>query len=118
MRSRPASSEITDGSGLSKDDRLSARTLAIVLRAAWHDFEVGPEFVDSLKIIGGEPWKLRVKDPNLSRRIRCKTGHLSGVVSVCGYLQTPDGKLRVFAIILNGDANDDDVWEMVSHWAN
>ncbi|MBP1625871.1 MAG: D-alanyl-D-alanine carboxypeptidase [Holophagaceae bacterium] len=109
---------ITDGSGLSKDNRLSARTLAIILRAAWHDFEVGPEFVDSLKIIGGEPWKLRVKDANLSRRIRCKTGHLSGVSSVCGYLQTPDGSLRVFAIILNGDAKEDDIWETVSRWAN
>jgi D-alanyl-D-alanine carboxypeptidase/D-alanyl-D-alanine-endopeptidase (penicillin-binding protein 4) len=109
---------ITDGSGLSKDNRLSARTLAIVLRAGWNDFEVGPEFVDSLKIIGGEPWKLKVQDPNLTRRIRCKTGHLTGVSSVCGYLQAPDGRLRVFAIILNGEAKEDDLWEMVSRWAN
>ena len=109
---------LTDGSGLSKDDRLSARTLAIVLRAAWNDFEVGPEMVGSLKIIGGEPWKLHIKDPNLARRIRCKTGHLSGVTSVCGFLQTPDGKLRVFAIILNGPCEEEDAWELVSRWAN
>jgi len=109
---------LTDGSGLSKDDRLSARTLAIVLRAAWNDFEVEPEMVGSLKIIGGEPWKLHIKDPNLARRIRCKTGHLSGVTSVCGYLQTPEGKLRVFAIILNGPCEDTDAWELVSRWAN
>jgi D-alanyl-D-alanine carboxypeptidase len=89
-----------------------------VLRAAWNDFEVGPEFVSSLKIIGGEPFALHVKDPNLSWRIRCKTGHLTGVNSVCGYLQTPDGKLRVFALILNGNANDEDAWSMVSLWAN
>ena len=93
-------------------------TLAIVLRAGWNDFEVGPEFVDSLKIIGGEPWRLKVQDPNLARRIRCKTGHLTGVSSICGYLQAPDGKLRVFAIILNGNAKEDDLWEMVSRWAN
>ncbi len=37
---------LTDGSGLSKENRLSARTLAIVLRAAWNDFEVGPEMVE------------------------------------------------------------------------
>ena len=55
----PEAIRITDGSGLSKDNRLSARTLATVLRGAYHDFEVGPEFVSSLKIIGGEPWKLR-----------------------------------------------------------
>ena len=109
---------ITDGSGLSKDNHLSARTLAVVLRAAWHDFEVGPEMIGSLKIIGGEPFRLHIKDPNLARRIRCKTGHLSGVTSVCGFLQTLDGKERVFAIILNGDCSEADAWELVSRWAN
>nr|WP_320132789.1 D-alanyl-D-alanine carboxypeptidase [uncultured Holophaga sp.] len=117
----PESISLVDGSGLSKDDRLSARTLAIVLRAAWNDFEVGPEFVDSLKIIGGEPWHLKHLSPEtlrrLTRRVRCKTGHLNDVVTVCGYLQKPDGGLRVFAILLNGKAEDDDIWEMVSHWA-
>ena len=109
---------ITDGSGLSKENRLSARILATVLRAAWNDYEVGPEFVASLKVIGGEPWALSVKDPSLARRIRCKTGHLAGVNSVCGYLQSPKGKLRVFAIILNGDVQNEDVWSMVARWAN
>jgi D-alanyl-D-alanine carboxypeptidase/D-alanyl-D-alanine-endopeptidase (penicillin-binding protein 4) len=109
---------LTDGSGLSKENRLSARTLAIVLRGAWNDFEVGPEMIGSLKIIGGEPWKLHIKDPNLARRVRCKTGHLNGVTSVCGLLQTQDGRLRVFAIILNGPCDEGDAWELVSRWAN
>lgn len=114
----PEAIQITDGSGLSKENRLSARTLAIILRGAYHDFEVGPEFVSSLKIIGGEPWKLKIKDPNLTRRIRVKTGHLDRVTSLCGYLQTFDGKVRVFAILLNGPCHDEDVWEQVSRWAN
>ncbi|MBI1754186.1 MAG: D-alanyl-D-alanine carboxypeptidase [Acidobacteria bacterium] len=109
---------ITDGSGLSKDNRLSARTLAIILRGAYHDFEVGPEFVASLKVIGGEPWKLRMKDPNLTRRVRVKSGHLDRVTSLCGYLQTLDGQVRVFAILLNGPSQDEDIWEQVSRWAN
>lgn len=110
--------KITDGSGLSKENRLSARTLAVILRGAYHDFEVGPEFVTSLKIIGGEPWKLKVKDANLTRRVRVKTGHLDRVNSLCGYLQTPNGRVRVFAILLNGPCQDEDVWEQVSRWAN
>jgi D-alanyl-D-alanine carboxypeptidase/D-alanyl-D-alanine-endopeptidase (penicillin-binding protein 4) len=119
----PETIRITDGSGLSKDNRLSARTLAIVLRAAYHDFEVGPEFVSSLKIIGGEPWrqKLRMKEHEkdlLTRRVRAKSGHLDRVTSLCGYLQTPDGQVRVFAIVLNGPARDEDVWEQVARWAN
>ena len=115
---KPEQIGLVDGSGLSKDDQLSAKTLAIILRGAYHDFEVGPEFASSLKVIGGEPFKLRIKDPNLARRVRVKTGHLSGVSSACGYLQTPDGKLRVFAILLNGNCQENDVWEQVSRWAN
>jgi D-alanyl-D-alanine carboxypeptidase/D-alanyl-D-alanine-endopeptidase (penicillin-binding protein 4) len=114
----PEAVGITDGSGLSKDNRLSARTLAIILRGAYHDFEVGPEFVSSLKIIGGEPWRLKLKDANLTRRVRVKTGHLDRVTSVCGYLQRLDGQIRVFAIVLNGPSGDEDVWEQVSRWAN
>lgn len=114
----PDQVSITDGSGLSKENHLSARTLAIVLRAAWHDFEVGPEFVASLKTIGGEPWATKIKDPNLARRVRCKTGHLNEVESVCGYLQLPDGQLRVFSILLNGPATLEDVWAQVTRWAN
>lgn len=110
--------QITDGSGLSKANRLSARTLAIVLRAGYHDFEVGPEYVASLKVIGGEPWKLRIKDPNLARRLRVKSGHLDQVDSLCGYIQMPDGRVRIFAILLNGPATDEDIWPQVSRWAN
>lgn len=118
----PEAIQITDGSGLSKENRLSARTLAIILRGAYHDFEVGPEFVSSLKVIGGEPWKLRKPGANLmrqlTRRVRVKTGHLDRVVSLAGYLQTLDGQVRVFAIVLNGPCGDDDVWDQVSRWAN
>jgi D-alanyl-D-alanine carboxypeptidase/D-alanyl-D-alanine-endopeptidase (penicillin-binding protein 4) len=109
---------ITDGSGLSKDNRLSAKTLVTVLRAGWHDFEVGPEFVASLKVQGGEPWTLSWKDADLVRRVRYKTGHVNDVTSMCGYLQAPNGKLRVFAVILNGKSRNEDVYSMVSTWAH
>ena len=114
----PDQVKLTDGSGLSKENRLSAQTLAIVLRAAWFDFEVGPEFVSSLKIIGGEPFKLRHKDANLARRVRVKSGYLDNVRTLCGYLQMPDGRWRVFAILLNGATTEDDLWDQVSRWAN
>ncbi|HJW32824.1 MAG TPA: D-alanyl-D-alanine carboxypeptidase [Holophagaceae bacterium] len=109
---------LTDGSGLSKENRLSAQTLGIVLRGAWFDFEVGPEFVSSLKIVGGEPFKLRHKDENLARRVRVKSGYLDLVRSLCGYIQMPDGRWRVFAILLNGVTKEDDIWDQVSRWAN
>ena len=114
----PEAIQITDGSGLSKDNRLSARTLAIILRGAYHDFEAGPEFVTSLKVTAEKPWKLREKDGNLTRRVRVKTGHLDLVNGLCGFIQTLDGQVRVFAILLNGPCRDEDVWDQISRWAN
>jgi len=113
----PSEIQITDGSGLSKSNRLSARTLSTILRAGWHDFEVGPEFVSSLKYIGGEPFT-NIKDPNLTRRVRCKTGHLNDVDSMCGFIHMPDGSIRVFAILLNGPCTRDDVEYVLKLWAN
>jgi len=114
----PSEIQITDGSGLSKLNRISAKTLSTILRAGWHDFEVGPEFVSSLKYVGGEPYEISIKDPNLTRRVRCKTGHLNDVDSMCGFIHMPDGKLRVFAIILNGPCTREDVEHVLKLWAN
>jgi D-alanyl-D-alanine carboxypeptidase/D-alanyl-D-alanine-endopeptidase (penicillin-binding protein 4) len=114
----PGEIQITDGSGLSKLNRISAKTLTTILRAGWHDFEVGPEFVSSLKFIGGEPYGTSLKDPNLRRRVRCKTGHLTDVDCMCGFIHMPDGDVRVFAILLNGPCTKEDVEYVLKLWAN
>lgn len=114
----PEQVSLTDGCGLSKQNRVAARTLATVLRTAWFDFEAGPEYISSLKVMGGEPFKLRHKDANLDWRLRVKSGYLADARSLTGYIQMPDGRLRVFAVILNGDSKEDDLWEQVSRWSN
>ena len=114
----PGQLSLTDACGLSKQNRISARALATVLRAAWFDFEAGPEYISSLKVQGGEPFKLRHKDANLDWRLRVKSGYLADARSLAGFIQMPDGRLRVFTIILNGDSKEDDIWDQVSRWAN
>ena len=115
----PEQLQLTDACGLSKQNRIAARTLATVLRAAWFDFQAGPEYVASLKVIGAEPFKLRKhKDADLvADRLRVKSGYLDGARSLAGYLQMPDGRVRVFAIILNGESKDEDIWEQVARWS-
>lgn len=116
----PDQLQLTDACGLSKQNRISPRVLAAVLRTAWFDFQAGPEYIASLKVIGGEPFKLRKhKDGDLvADRLRVKSGYLDGARSLAGYLQAPDGRVRVFAIILNGPSKDDDIWEQVARWVN
>jgi D-alanyl-D-alanine carboxypeptidase/D-alanyl-D-alanine-endopeptidase (penicillin-binding protein 4) len=114
----PDQLSLTDACGLSKQNRIPARTLAAVLRTAWFDFESGPEYIASLKVQGGEPFKLRHKDANLAWRVRVKSGYLADARSLAGFIQMPDGRMRVFTIILNGDSKEDDIWDQISRWAN
>jgi len=116
----PDQLQLTDACGLSKQNRIAARSLATVLRTAWYDFQAGPEYISSLKVIGGEPFKLRKhKDGDLvADRLRVKSGYLDGARSLTGYLQIPDGRVRVFAILLNGPSKDEDIWEQVARWSN
>ena len=114
----PSQIAITDGSGLSKANRLSAKTLSTILRSAWFDFEVGAEYISSLKIEGGEPFKMRHKDPELTRRLRMKSGYLNNTRSLTGYLQLKNGDIRVFAIILNGPSSEEDLWAPIERWAD
>ena len=51
----PDSLSLTDACGLSKQNHIAARTLATVLRTAWFDFESGPEYISSLKIMAASP---------------------------------------------------------------
>lgn len=118
LKLSPAQIAIVDGSGLSKDNRLSAKTLVTILRAAWFDFEVGPEYISSLKIEGGEPFKLRRNDPELTRRLRMKSGYLNQTRSLTGYLQLKNGDIRAFAVILNGPSTEEDLWDVIERWAD
>ena len=115
LKLSPAQIAIADGSGLSKDNRLSAKTLVTILRAAWFDFE---EYISSLKIEGGEPFRLRRNDPELRRRLRMKSGYLNQTRSLTGYLQLKNGDIRAFAVILNGPSTDDDLWDVIERWAD
>ncbi len=92
---------LDDGSGLSHDNRVTAKLLVDVLCAAarrpYRDL-----FVRSLAIGGVDgTMKKRFKKGPLVRRVRGKTGTISGVSTLCGYVQTPSGQLRAFAILMH-----------------
>jgi len=94
---------IRDGSGLSHQNRVTARqvvTLLTVMRRHPH----AEVFVNSLAA-AGEPGSMqhRFADAALRGRLRGKTGSLDGVRSLAGYLQRPDGHLLAFALLANTD---------------
>lgn len=91
---------LTDGSGLSRKNRVTARSLTELLLVAQRD----DAFVSSLSVSGGVgTLAARLKDTPLAGRVRGKTGTLKEVIATSGYLDHPvDGRRYAFAIVTNG----------------
>lgn len=85
-----------DGSGLSRHNQVTARTLARVLlwsrRQSW-----GPVFVTALAKSGEGTLANRLQ----SVRFTGKTGTLNAVSSLSGYLERPGGKVWTLSLVVN-----------------
>lgn len=91
-----------DGSGLSRYNYVSASLLAGVLKRAWTDERIRGPFVASLPV-GGHDGTLeaRMRTPALDRRVQAKTGTISNVRSLAGYVERNSGEKLVFVLIAN-----------------
>ena len=84
--------EVADGSGLSHTNRLSARTLALVLKKMYAD----PKYktvIDGLPVSGISGTlqnRYKTTAPHSVGLIRAKTGSLNGVVTLAGYIQSAE----------------------------
>jgi D-alanyl-D-alanine carboxypeptidase/D-alanyl-D-alanine-endopeptidase (penicillin-binding protein 4) len=96
---------IADGSGLSRDNRVSPRALVAALLRARDAFEFGPELVSALPIANADG-TLKKRLGAVPGRVRAKTGLLDGVTGLSGYAEGPQG-LRVFSILTNGHTRGD-----------
>lgn len=93
---------IQDGSGLTRNTRVTAKQITTVLVAAYKDFGIASEFQASLGIAGEDgTLKHRMLSMAGHPMIRAKTGTLDGVSSLAGYAQTESGERIAFTIILN-----------------
>jgi D-alanyl-D-alanine carboxypeptidase/D-alanyl-D-alanine-endopeptidase (penicillin-binding protein 4) len=100
---KPASYTLADGSGLSTYNLLSPDVLTTILRAAHGDLSIFPEFSSALSIAGVDgTLKERMKGTALAAFVRGKTGTMSGVSCISGYLQTRKGTLLAVTIMING----------------
>jgi len=93
---------LLDGSGLSAENRLSPRALTRVLE---HMVAVHParkEFFDSLPI-GGVDASLekRMRDRSVAGRVVAKTGYISRVSALSGYVRGRNGSTYAFSFLFN-----------------
>lgn len=92
-----------DGAGASRYNLITPEQMVKLLSYAAKHFRMGPEFMAALPI-GGEDGTLggRMGAPNQRGQIRAKTGSLTGISALAGYLTGEDGNRYAFAIMVNG----------------
>ncbi|QOJ15095.1 MAG: D-alanyl-D-alanine carboxypeptidase/D-alanyl-D-alanine-endopeptidase [Planctomycetia bacterium] len=101
--------EFRDGCGLSHGNRVTARQTVDLLRVMLRqDRRVADSFVASLAVCGAEEGSMRTRfaDELLHGRVVGKTGSISGVSTLAGYLTRDDGEQLAFAILMNDAGND------------
>jgi len=93
---------ILDGSGLSRQNRLSPDQIVSVLQDMHGDLGIYPEFVAALGVMGRDGNVLkRMNGHNGSEKARVKTGTLNFVSALSGYFQSADGEQFAFSILMN-----------------
>lgn len=92
-----------DGSGLSRYDYLTPDALVGVLTYLWRDPDLVENFRSSLPVSGvSGSLAERLKGTAGEARVWAKTGSMSQVRSLAGYVVTEEGEPLVFAFMVNG----------------
>lgn len=95
---------VTDGSGLSPDNRLSCSVIVALLQRMRADATLGPIYAASLSH-AGHTGTLRLRLRDLSSEVWGKSGYLGASAdyasALSGYLIRPDGRTYAFSMIFN-----------------
>ncbi len=104
---------IGNGSGLSREARISGDSMARLLIGAWSS-RYAPEFLASMSL-GGLDGTLRrrfekIEDPS---RVRMKTGTLKNVSTIAGYVTGKSGKHYAVVVYINHPGAHNSVGELI-----
>ncbi|HEX8987096.1 MAG TPA: D-alanyl-D-alanine carboxypeptidase/D-alanyl-D-alanine-endopeptidase [Rhodocyclaceae bacterium] len=92
---------LENGSGLSRQERLTAEDLGRLLQAAWKS-ALMPEFVASLPLAAVDgTMKKRFNGNGAAGQMHIKTGTLEGVKAIAGYVLDHNGRNQAVVFIIN-----------------
>ncbi|MDH1261596.1 D-alanyl-D-alanine carboxypeptidase/D-alanyl-D-alanine-endopeptidase [Pseudomonas sp. GD03944] len=90
-----------NGSGLSRDERISAREMAKLLQAAWKS-PYAAEFISSMPLVAMDgTMRKRLRNTALVGEAHIKTGTLNNVRAIAGYSRDSNGNSWAVVAILN-----------------
>jgi serine-type D-Ala-D-Ala carboxypeptidase/endopeptidase (penicillin-binding protein 4) len=99
---------LSDGSGLSRNDRVPASVLAAVVKgAADGSIEDASALLSGLPVAGYDGTLFDRGDAGAAPgTVRAKTGTLLGVHALAGTVVTTDGRLLAFAVVADGSTSE------------
>ncbi len=109
---------IENGSGLSREERIAPANLGRMLVAAFAS-PVMPEYLASLPLVATDgTMKKRLKATAVAGYAHIKTGTLTGVRAIGGYVLTASGRRYAVVSIVNGDtaANAQSLQDQLLSW--
>lgn len=99
----PEEYEVADGSGVSLYNYLTPAAEVKFLRYAYKRQDIFRHLYNALPVAGRDgTLKNRMKHGSASKNVRAKTGTLTGVASLAGYLTASNGHRMAFCIINQG----------------
>ncbi len=99
---------VADGSGMSRENRVTPMLLAEWLQSLKDDEAVFDDFLRSLPsaTLAEGTLSKRFRNVALDNEVRAKTGYLTGVSAISGYVIGPDAEtVAIFSIITNEKPN-------------
>lgn len=95
-------STFTDGSGLSRYNLVTPQQTISLLTFLYQRFPMAYEYIAALPISGRDgTLQKRFKTPQQQGFVRAKTGTMTGMNSLSGYLYTNNGHTIAFALFIN-----------------
>jgi D-alanyl-D-alanine carboxypeptidase/D-alanyl-D-alanine-endopeptidase (penicillin-binding protein 4) len=97
---------LRDGSGISQSDLIPPNELTKLLFAV-QSYEWFPVYLNALPVSGSKSIELggslrnRLMQKEAAGRVRAKTGSLTGVSSLSGYVASRSGKKYIFTVVIN-----------------
>lgn len=93
---------LDDGSGLSKKNLASTNVFLAALKQQYYA-RTRDAYMESLAIAGMDgTLKTRFKNTKLAKRVFGKSGYVSGVGALSGYVRCNDEQVYAFSILMNG----------------
>ena len=97
-----ANTNIVDGAGISRYNLVTPHQISQLLYGAYRNPAISNYLLDSLPIAGEDgTLKDRMQEDKVRGKLHAKTGSMTGISALSGYVTSANGKVFIFTVLIN-----------------